>query len=141
VAVVDPAGTVTVAGTFASALEELRDSGYPAVGAGPLSVTVPMDVFPPGTLVGDNVRPQTMGGGTVSDAAAVTPADVAVTLANVALATGNVEKVKETERVPAGTRTLAGTESTDGSLVPRRTVTPPGGATSQRPTVPVPLPM
>ena len=81
------------------------------------------------------------GGRTVSDPAAVTPADVAVTLANVALATGNVEKVKEAEFVPAGTRTLAGIESTDGALVPRRTVTPPIGATALRYTVPVPLPM
>ena len=141
VAVVDPAGTVTMAGTLASALEELRVSGYPAAGAGPLSVTVPMDVFPPGTLVGDTERLATVGGLTVSDVATVTPADVAVRLANVSLATGNVEKLKAAEIAPAGTRTLAGAESTDGALVPRRTVTPPAGATALRPTVPVPLPI
>jgi hypothetical protein len=62
VAVVAPSVTVTVAGTLTSALEELRDSGYPPVGAGPLSVTVPMDVFPPGTLVGETERLETIGG-------------------------------------------------------------------------------
>ena len=135
-----PPGTVTVAGgTTSAGLEEVRDSGYPAVGAGPLSITVPMDVLPPSTIVGDRERPQTTGGLTVSDCAAVTPADVAVTLTNVALANGNVEKVKEAEPVPSGTRTLEGIESTDGALLPRRTVTPPAGATALRDTVPDPL--
>jgi hypothetical protein len=135
-----PPGTVTVAGGMTSAgLEEVRESGYPAVGAGPLSVTVPMDVLPPSTFVGDRERLETLGGETVSDCAAVTPADVAVTLTNVALANGNVEKVKEAEFTPAGTRTLEGIESTDGALLPRRTVTPPVGATALRDTVPDPL--
>jgi hypothetical protein len=136
-----PLETVTVAGRITSAgLEELRDNGYPAVGAGPLSVTVPVDVPPPDTLVGDTERAQTLGGWTVSDCATVTPADVAVTLTNVALETGNVEKLKEAEFAPAGTRTLEGTEMTDGTLLPRRTVAPPAGAAPKRLTVPVPLP-
>lgn len=136
-----PPGTVTVAGGMTSAgLEEVKDSKYPAAGAGPLSVTVPLDVFPPCTLVGDKERLETLGGETVSDCAAVTPADVAVTLTNVALATGNVVNAKEADFAPAGTRTLAGTEITDGAVEPRRTVTPPAGAAPPMPTVPVPLP-
>jgi hypothetical protein len=136
-----PLGTFTVAGRMTSAgLEELRDNGYPAVGAGPLSVTVPVDVPPPATLVGDTDRVDTAGGWTVSDCAAVTPADVAETLTNVALDTGNVENIKEAEFAPAGTRTLDGTERTDGALLPRRTVPPPAGAVPITETVPVPLP-
>ena len=136
-----PPGTVTVAGTLASALEELKDSGYPPVGAGPLSVTVALELFPPATLVGDKERVEITGAATVSDAAMVTPADVAVTLTNVALATGYVEKTKEAEFAPTGTRTLTGSEITDGGVEPRRTVTPPVGATSLRYTVPPPLPI
>ena len=58
--VVDPAGTVTVNGTVAAELLLDRDTTAPPVGAGAASVTVPVDVTPPVTLVGFNVTEATV---------------------------------------------------------------------------------
>ena len=57
VAVVLPAGTVTLAGTLADALLLERVTCVPPAGANPLSITVPMDGCgpPPVTLVGFKV--------------------------------------------------------------------------------------
>ena len=55
VAVLLPAGTVTLEGTLAAALLLESATGAPAVGAGSLSVTVPMDDCAPVTLLGFNV--------------------------------------------------------------------------------------
>jgi hypothetical protein len=57
VAVVDPAGTVTLdtAGWATPVLLLDRLTTAPAVGAAPLSVTVPVDPDPPTTLVGFSV--------------------------------------------------------------------------------------
>ena len=53
VTVVDPAATVTLAGTWAAAVLLLdRETVAPPVGAAPLSVTVPVDDVPPVTLAG-----------------------------------------------------------------------------------------
>jgi hypothetical protein len=53
VAIVAPARTVTLAGTWAAAgLFEVRLTTAPPVGAGPLSVTVPVEGLPPTTEVG-----------------------------------------------------------------------------------------
>ena len=53
VALVAPAGTVTLEGTLATAVLLLESvTCAPPVGAGPLSVTVPVEEFPPVTLVG-----------------------------------------------------------------------------------------
>jgi len=52
-AVVEPAGTVTLEGTLlTSVLFVLKVTCAPPVGAGPLSVTVPRDEVPPLTVVG-----------------------------------------------------------------------------------------
>jgi hypothetical protein len=56
VAEVDPAGMVTEAGTVASALAELRATGYPPVGAAALIVIVPTEVDRPVREAGFNVR-------------------------------------------------------------------------------------
>jgi len=53
VALVAPAATVTLEGTLAAAVLLLESvTCAPPVGAGPLSVTVPVEEFPPVTLVG-----------------------------------------------------------------------------------------
>jgi hypothetical protein len=69
VALLLPPGTVTLAGTLAAPLLLERVTCAPPAGAGPLSVTVPVeDCTPPTTLVGFNVSEETVGGVTVSDA-------------------------------------------------------------------------
>src|SRR5207253_6162776 len=69
-ALVAPAGTVTVGGTVATGeLLELSDTAAPPVGAGCVSVMVPVALFPPSTALGLKVRllgtgaavPQTLG--------------------------------------------------------------------------------
>src|SRR5258708_8375013 len=57
VALVAPAATVTLEGTRAAVVLLLDNAtAAPPVGAAPLSVTVPVDEFPPVTLVGFNAR-------------------------------------------------------------------------------------
>ena len=78
VALVAPAGTATLEGTLAAPL--LLESAIcaPPAGAGPLSVTVPVEELPPVTLVGFSVSEESEGAGgeagvTVSEADLVTP--------------------------------------------------------------------
>ena len=59
VAVFAPAATVTVAGTVALAELEVSATTDPPVGAAELRVTVAVEVKPPVTLVGDNVKDDT----------------------------------------------------------------------------------
>ena len=80
VALLAPAGTITLEGTLAEPLLLESITLTPPIGAGPLRVTVPVeDCTPPTTLVGLNVSEEreTGGGGaglTVSEAVFVTPA-------------------------------------------------------------------
>ena len=76
VALVLPAGTVTLAGTVATLVLLLeRVTTAPPLGAGPLSVTVPVEEFPPVTLVGLRLSDESVGGAgvTVSEAVRVAP--------------------------------------------------------------------
>jgi hypothetical protein len=78
-ALVAPAATVTLEGTPATVVLLLESvTCAPPVGAGPLSVTVPVDEFPPMTLVGLSVNEESVGAGggagvTVSVADLVAP--------------------------------------------------------------------
>ena len=77
VALLAPARTVTLEGTLAATLLLESITCAPPVGAGPLSVTVPVDCTPPVTLVGFSVSEESVGrarGTTVSEAVLVTPA-------------------------------------------------------------------
>jgi len=79
-ALVTPTGIVTLAGTVATVVSLLeRETMAPAVGAGPLSVTLPVEGDPPLTLVGFSVSEVRVGpdggcGVTMSEAVLVTPA-------------------------------------------------------------------
>src|SRR5256885_668369 len=64
VALLLPAGTVTLEETLAAPLLLESITCAPPAGAGPLNVTVPVeDCRPPTTLVGFNVSEETAGGG------------------------------------------------------------------------------
>ena len=61
-ALLAPAGMVTLAGTLAAALLLESVTWAPAAGAGPLRVTVPVDdCAPPVTLVGFSVSEEALG--------------------------------------------------------------------------------
>ena len=78
VALLAPAATVTLAGTVAVAVLLLvRATAAPPVGAGPLSVTVPVEGDPPVTLAGLSAIAESVAepaGATVSEAVLLTPA-------------------------------------------------------------------
>ena len=59
---VDPGETVTAVGAFALVLLEERLTVAPPEGAGPLSVTVPVESAPPTTELGDTLRPESTAG-------------------------------------------------------------------------------
>jgi len=79
VALVAPAGTATLEGTLAAPLLLESATCAPPAGAGPLSVTAPVeDCAPPITLVGFSVSVERVGAGggagvTVSEADLLTP--------------------------------------------------------------------
>jgi hypothetical protein len=79
VVLVAPAGTVTLEGTLAAAVLLLESvTCAPPDGAAPLSVTVPVEEFPPWTLVGLSESEERVGGGggagvTVREADLVAP--------------------------------------------------------------------
>src|SRR5258706_4248167 len=63
VALVGPAGTITLEGTLAGLLLLESATCAPPAGAGPLSVTVPVEDVPPITPVGLSVSEETVGRG------------------------------------------------------------------------------
>ena len=67
-AVVPPGETVTLAGTPAAGLLLESVTCAPPAGAGPFSLTVPAEGFPPVTLAGLRASEDTIGGTTVSEA-------------------------------------------------------------------------
>jgi len=79
VALVAPAAMTTLAGVLATLVLLLESATVaPPAGAAALKVTVPVEEFPPVTLVGFSVSEESVGGGgapgvTVSEADLVTP--------------------------------------------------------------------
>ena len=136
VADVVPAATVTFACNVAEALLELRVTTAPEGPAGPLSVTVPVEVLPPTTDVGFSDRPDRVAALIVSVAVFDVPADVAVIVAEVFEFTAMVVTVNGTVEAPAGTVTDA---STVAFVLLEESVTtvPPGPAFPLSVTVPV----
>lgn len=107
VAVVAPAVTVTLDGVWAEALLSDNVTTASPAGAGPVSVTVPVDETPPTTEVGLRLRVSSEGGLIVNTAFCV-PLKLADIVTGVALATAPVLTVKVALVVPALMVTLAG---------------------------------
>ena len=103
VAEVIPAATVTEAGTVASVLLALRLTTNPAVGAGPVIVTVPVVPAPPAMLAGLIVREVAVGAVTVRPVLTVVPPVVAEIEAVVVVAVGTVAIAKIAVVCPAAT--------------------------------------
>ena len=138
VAVFDPAGTVTVAGTVALELFELRFTICPPVGAATFRVTVPVEEFPPTTLVGDSETELTFAEAIEIVWASVVEPIVAVSWEfDPAAADELVDTVKVVFTEPAGTTTDAGTVATEVVPDDSVTVVPPVGAAAEMVTVPV----
>ena len=144
VALVAPLGIVRLAGTVAAPVLLLeREMTAAPLGAGPLKVTVPVEVPAPATLLGFSVSevrvaPEMGVGVTVSVAfCGVAPAREAeiltvVEVVTAMVVTGNVPTVP-----PAATITLEGTVATDVLLLARETTVPPAGAAVLIVTLPV----
>src|SRR5439155_1436642 len=135
-----PAGTVTLEGTLAAALLLESATCAPPAGAGPLSVTVPVDdCLPPVTLVGFNVSEETdTGGADITGSVIVWPRseERGVGKAWVDGATAVVLIVKVAVLLAAGTVTLEGTLAA-ALLLESATCAPPAGASPLSVTVPV----
>lgn len=139
-ALVEPAGTVTLFGVVTALELSETDTVAPPLGAAAVKVTVPVDELPPVTEVGLTATAEraTLGGDgfTVIAEDWNTPSMAAVSwtvfrkLGNVV--TGNVALV-----APPGTVTLAGTLAVLGWLLPRLIATPFEGAGPPNVTVPV----
>lgn len=136
VAEVAPAATVTLAGTVAAALPDVRVTTDPDDPAGPFRVTVPVDVFPPTTEVGFSVKPERVAALIVSVAVFEAPANVAEIVDEVFELTAVVVTVNVAVELPAGTVTDAGTVAL--ALVEDSVTTdPPVPAFPLRVTVPI----
>src|SRR2546422_3651657 len=136
-----PAATVTFGGTAATAGLELASvTSAPPAGAGPESVTVPVELEPPVTVDGLSVSDESLGRGggvTVSVAVLVAPPAEAMMSTGVEEATTKVVIENDAELRPAPTVTLGGTPATAGVVLESVTVTPGPGAGRLSVTMPV----
>ena len=136
VAVLDPAGTVTDTGTVANAESEVRFTTTPPVGAMPVRVTVPAELAPPTTEVGNTVTDERIGASMPSFADLVTPFRTAEMVAETFAFTAVVVTANVADDAPAGMVTEAGAPAA-GLFDVSETERPPKGAIPLRVTVPV----
>ena len=139
-ALLAPAGTVTLAGTVAAVTLLESDTTAPPVGAALVRVNVPCDVAPPVTLVGFSASVLRLAGGgtgfTVSVAVRDAPPNEPVIIAEVDALTVLVVTVKLALVLPASIVTLAGTV-TAVELSESDMTAPPVGAAAVKVAVPV----
>lgn len=121
----------------AAALLLCRATAAPPVGAGPVSVTVPVEFVPPTTEVGFSDSAESVAGLTVSVAPACMPLNVPEMFTVLVAATAEVVTVNVAVTLPAATIALAGTCATLVLLVDIATARPPAGAAPLKVTVPV----
>jgi hypothetical protein len=141
VTLLEPAATVTLAGTAAAGLSLESVTTAPDAGAAPFKVAVPCEPDPPITDVGLSARVASASGGTtVSDAVWVLLGRVAEMVTVVVADTAVVVMLKVAVVAPPGTVTLAGTEAAPGLLLESGTEVPPAGAAVARVTVPCAVP-
>jgi hypothetical protein len=138
-ALVWPADTVTLDGTVAAdVLLLVRVTVAPPEGAAALRVTVPVELFPPLTLVGFKVSEERVTlptGVIVREACAELDPRVPVMTAVVVVVTDVVVTVNEALVAPAATVTLPGTLA-EPLLLESETTAPPEGAAPDSVTVP-----
>src|SRR5579864_5437166 len=142
-ALVCPADTVTLDGTVATDVLLLESvTAAPPEGAAAVRVTVPVELFPPLTLVGLSVSDESvtlpLAGVMVSEACFELLPSVAVITAVVVVVTELVFTVNVAEVEPAATVALLGTVA-EGLLLLKLTTEPPEGAAEVSVTVPVEL--
>ena len=140
VVLVAPLGTVTFAGTLATEVLLLdNDTTAPPAGAGPLSVTVPVEGLPPTTLDGftPNELNPTATGVTVRGAVRVTPLYTAEIVTAVEPDTALVVTENVALAAPPATVTLDGTVAADVLSLDNDTTAPPAGAGPVSVTAPV----
>jgi hypothetical protein len=117
VRLLDPAGTVTLAGTVAALESSESETTAPPLGAGALRVTVPVEELPPTTLVGLTVTAESAAVGgdgfTVIDENTKSSSIWAESCTLVG-ELGNVVTGKLALVAPAGMKTLAGRLASSG---------------------------
>lgn len=134
-AVVEPAATVTEAGTVRAALLSEMATARPPEGAAPESDTVQAEVLPELTEEGEHTRLLiTVSGLTVTDAVLEEAFEAAVMVTAVLAVTELAVAVNRTEVEPAATVTEEGTVSAE-LLSETVTTWPPVGAALERVTV------
>ena len=116
-ALLDPEATVTLAGTVVALELSESDTTAPPLGAGALKVTVPVEEFPPATLVGLTVTAERAGAGAASFTVIAensNPPSICAESCTVVGKPGNVVTAKLALVAPAGMVTLAGTLAESG---------------------------
>lgn len=136
VLLIEPAGTVTVAGTVTPTRLLESETTIPPVGALLDNVTVPVELLLPTTLDGATETDASRPASTANAPVTLDVGVLAVMTTPVSVDTAFVFTVKIASCEPAGTVTVAGTVAA-ASLESKLTTRPPVGALVSRLTIPV----
>ena len=135
-AAVAPAGTISpVKGRITLGLFTERPIRRPPAGAGPVSVTVPIEYPPPTTDVGAIAKLCKVAGTIATSAVSLSWPRLAVIVTSVSSATAEVIMPNVAEVAPPGTL-IADGRTALALLDDRETISPPAGAGPSKVTVP-----